>query len=108
MTLTINSTLKARRKYLQIKLWDRRLQLLTAYESNNPDRIVKAKLSLARILRELAESPELGPRRRFDWGKLWIIYAYNFDPVISWQDCEATEGDMHKVAHLLERSVFSD
>lgn len=106
MTLKIPPELKNRRKYLQIKLWDRREQLISAYASGSPTRISKAKISLSRILRELAESPELGPKRRFDWGKLWIVYAYGYDHTISWEDCQATLGDMQKIASLLERSVF--
>ena len=106
MTLKIAPELKNRRKYLQTKLWDRREQLISAYESGNQTRINRAKISLVRILRELAESPELGPKRAFDWGKLEIVYIYNFDPGICWKQCESTFGDMYKIACLLERSVF--
>ena len=106
MTLTINPVLKSRRKYLQIKLWDRRVQLIQAYAAHDQGRIVKAKLSLARILKELVESPELGPRRTFNWGNLEVVYRGGFDSRICWEQCESTLGDMYKVACLLERSVF--
>lgn len=106
MTLKIESELKRRRRYLQVKLWDRRKQLISAYKSEDQTRINKAKLSLARVLHELAESPELGPARLFNWGGLSIIYSNNFDPTISWEQCRLTLSDMHKVAVLLERSVF--
>ena len=106
MTLKIASELKNRRKYLQTKLWDRREQLISAYESGNQTRINRAKISLVRILRELAESPELGPRRTFDWGNLEVVYRGGFDSRICWEQCESTFGDMYKIACLLKRSVF--
>jgi len=108
MTLNIDTTLRSRRKYLQIKLWDKRIQLIRAYEANSQIRVNKAKLSLARILRELAESPELGPKRPFSWGNLEVVYKGGFDQTICWPMCEATNSDMYKVACLLEWSVFSD
>lgn len=106
MTLTIPSELKYRRLYLQKKLWDRRKQLVAAYKSEDIKRISRAKLSLARVLHELAESPELGLPRPFNWGGLEIVYKNNFDNSITWVQCLSTKSDMHKVAVLLERSVF--
>ena len=108
MTLNMDPTLQSRRKYLQVKLWDKRIQLIRAYEANSQVRVNKAKLSLVRILRELAESPELGPKRSFSWGNLEVVYRGGFDQFICWPMCEATDSDMYKVARLLEWSVFND
>lgn len=109
MTLYIPPSYKARRQALFEELWDRKQQLIGAYLSESPTRITKAKLSLARILKELAESPELGPRRPFRFGhKLEAILQYGFDPNLSWDSIVATRGDWYQVAFLLERSITYD
>jgi hypothetical protein len=107
MTLTISSNLKSRRTYLNTKLSHRKTLLLRAYITKDQSRINRNKLSLARILHELAESPELGPKPIFKWGQLEIVYRGNFDPDISWAMCEASKSDPYLVACLLERSVFN-
>lgn len=104
--LNIPPELKSRREHLRkmVYLWKR--QLIRAYASTNPVRIRKAKISLARVLYELAESPELGPPPKFEWGlELEMVYKFGFDPNISWKACEYTQGRMYRVARLLEAST---
>lgn len=109
MTLYIPPSYKARRQALFEDLWDLKQQLIKAYMSESPIRITKAKLSLVRVLKELAESPELGPRRPFRFGhKLEAILQYGFDPNLSWDSIVAARGDWYQVAFLLERSIPYD
>lgn len=105
MTLHIPPDLRVRREYLQDKQSHAIARLIRAYISSDPTRIVKAKLSLARILKELSESPELGPKHPFKWGQLETVYRGQFDEVISWAACESTNSDPWQVATLLERSI---
>lgn len=64
-----------------------------------------AKLTLSRTLKELSESPELGPKRPFKWGVLEVAIRGNLDPNISWEACENTGADFWHVARLLESSI---
>jgi len=106
MTLAIEPHLQARRELLLAWVRQYRKRLLQAYISGDPVRIRQNKLSLARHLKELAESPELGPKLPFIWGGLEVVYQYGFDPTISWPDYLDAEDDWWKVARMLEASVF--
>lgn len=105
LTLHIEPKLSARRKYFQDKQSHAKARLVRAYVAADQRRITRAKISLIRILKELAESPELGSKRPFSWGDLEIVYRGGFDPLITWADCEETKSDWWKVAFMLERSL---
>ena len=109
LSIKVPAHLKSRRTQLNKLSYHYKRQLVRAYVSGNQVRIDKAKLSLARVLKELAESPELGPRMGFKLGyRLELIIKRGFDPRISWEQYEATNNNWYKVAVLLERSVDYD
>ena len=105
MNRHLDPALKQSRYHLQQMLYLWRKQLVRAYISGDERRITKAKISFNRIIKEMAESPELGPPPPFRWGKLEIVYRGGFDPQISWADCEAANGDWKQISRLLEGSV---
>ena len=101
----LDPALKQSRFHLQQMLFRWKEQLLLAYVSGDERRITKAKISYLRIIKEISESPELGPPPPFRWGKLEIVYRGGFDPHISWEACEQTLGDWKQIARLLEGSI---
>ena len=105
MNRHLDPALKQSRYHLQQMLYLWRKQLVRAYVSGDERRITKAKISYLRIIKEMAESPELGPPPPFRWGKLEIVYKGGFDPHISWEACEQTSGDWKQIARLLEGSI---
>lgn len=78
-----------------------RNQLFRAYVDGNERRIAVAKLRLARLLKEIADSPELGPTFPFKWGsKLEILLERDFDPELGTEDSGTT--DWYQLANKLE------
>lgn len=71
---------KVRQRVLQYK-YGTQVQLLKAYMSKDPKRIATAKLRLSKLLREIAESSELGPVRPLKWWyPLELYISQGYDP----------------------------
>jgi len=85
-------------------VYDYKQQLYEAYKAKSPSRVYKAKRGLIRYLRELSDSPELGPPPDFRWSlELTICIHYSFDPKLT-----ASILELHsyrRVADELERSL---
>lgn len=102
----IPQTLFERRRLLLIYISKDKERLFWAYCAQSPSRILQAKLQLARHLRELADSPELGKPPRFKWGdKLTLLASQSIDPQLTLLDIDEAAGDYFKVANLLEEGI---
>lgn len=106
MVLNLSEPYKARRTLLLQYVSVAKYQLFRAYAAQDQNRIFKAKLSLARHLRELAESPELGPKPIFKPGELFYFFLNaSADPDITAHDLQLCRGDYLAIANLLEREL---
>lgn len=106
MTLALSSELKASRTRLLQYISMAKAQLLRAYVSRDRRRIVKAKLTLARHLRELAESPELGPQPLFHPGQVfYYLLDAGADINLSSSELKQARGRYIPTAILLEKET---
>lgn len=99
--LCLSEESNLRRQNIQKYLWKARGQLLRAYNSNNPKRIARAKLRLAKLLLEICDSKDLGPVFPFKWGKHLEVYIeLGMDPILSPADFHTK--DWYGLARRLE------
>ena len=104
--LLIPRSNQARRQLLLMYISRDKERLFWAYCAQSQPRVLQAKLQLARHLRELADSPELGRPPQFKWGdKLTLFAQQNLDPQFTLIDIIETAGDYFKVANLLEEGI---
>lgn len=110
MTLKIPPDLAVRRLSIQKYIYLAKKQLVGALLSNSPERIRKAKLTLARHLLELAESPELGPTPAFRYSHDLTILIKHFQAGgLDWGICEQLSPSYRATAvYLISTITFAD
>lgn len=103
--LPITQESRLRRNQVMRYMYKVKRQLLAAYVSKDPDRIARAKLHMAKRLREICESRDLGPAIPFKFGYTLELYIeMGFDPTLSPKDFN-TE-NWHELARKLEHHAL--
>lgn len=91
-----------RQHYIKL-LFNKKRQLIGAYESESPKRILLAKISLIRVLRELSDE-DLGGTKQMKWGlQLETIFKAGVDPELPWESL--ADLPWPKVADVIEQSL---
>lgn len=105
MTLSETSETKSRRWYLMTKESHLKRRLAYAYAHKDPARILQAKFSLIRILKELSLSPEFSNPPLFKWGhRLELMLKVGADPNLTWQPLY-NRLTLYAAAEVLEYSI---
>ena len=106
MVLMLPTDLKTRRNYLFRELYIAKTRLARSLAANRPQDTQDNKIRLIRLLLELHESPELGPKRPFKLGhRLELVLQLSGDPKLTLSEAKDAAKSWYTFAKLLENSL---